>query len=251
MNVLIGLKRKGRNPIYSIVIGLLFALVQLLFITQTTARAVICSFLIIYFISKLYPKYSKIIVRTSILSSAVVIIVYFAIRFTIGSRYGNELSEYLSKIFGAYFGGLDNVAAGGNLPEGYEASTFFASLYSAIPFNTTLFGLKVESLQSIFNTVNESYGQIPPMVVESSYYFGDILAPFISCICAFFAYHYGEKFSKTDSSWHLVSNLFLAIICAISIVMYNEEILLVWLLEWLVPMKILSRLADRERRSKQ
>lgn len=251
MNVLIALKRKGCNPICSIVIGLLFALVQLFFITQTTARAIICTFLIIYFISKLYPKYSKIIIQTSVLLSTLVIICYFAIRFTIGSRYGDELSEYLSKVFSAYFGGLDNVAAGGNLPEGHEASTFFASLYSAIPFNSTLFGLKVEKLQSIFNTVNGSYGQIPPMVVESSYYFGEILAPVISCICAFFAYHFGERFSKTDSSWHLVSNLFLAIICAISIVMYNEEILLVWLLEWLVPMKILSRLADRERRSEQ
>lgn len=247
MSILIYFKRRGENPIISIVIGMGFAFLQLFFISQTTARAVLCAFLIIYFLSKLYPEYAKKIIWLAIVASLFVVGIYFAIRFIVGSRYGSDLIEYLSKIFGAYFGGVDNVAAGANIPEGHEASTFWASLYSAIPFNSTLFGLKVEKLQSIYNTVNLSFGQIPPMIVEGSYYFGTIFAPVLSCICAFGAYHFGERFSKTDSSWYLVSNLFLAILFAISIVMYNEEIILVWLLEWLLPLKILSKLADRER----
>ncbi len=247
MYLIIWFKRRGFAPKIAIIAGVLFACLQLFFISSTTARAVICAFLIIYFISRLYPQYSKKIMNTAIISAVFVIVVYFAIRFTVGSRYGDNPIEYLSKIITAYFGGVDNVAVGNHIPEGHEASTLFASIYSSIPFNSTLFGLKVENLQSIYNTANGSYGQIPPMIVEGAYYFGELFAPIMSCICAAAAYHFGERYARTSSAWHLVSNLFLAIICSISIVMYNEEILLVWLLEWLVPMKILSKLADWER----
>lgn len=247
MGLFIWFKRYRVSSFVAIVTGIILAFVQMLFISSTTARAVICAFLIIYFIARLYPDHAKRIMNTAIVLSVLVIVAYFAIRFSVGSRYGTDPAEYLSKIVNAYFGGVDNVAAGSNLPEGFEASTFWASLYSAIPFNSTLFGLKVENLQALYNAANSSYGQIPPMIVEGEYYFGIVLAPLMSCLCAVGAYHYGEKYAKTTSAWHLISNLFIAIMCAISVVMYNEEILLVWLIEWLLPMRILSALADREK----
>lgn len=248
MYILINFKRKKYNPKISIVVGVIFALMQLLFISSTTARAIISAFIIIYFLARLYPEYTEKIIKASIVIAGTIIVVYFIVRFFVGSRYGDNLAEYLAKILNAYFGGIDNVAAGGNVPEGYGASTFWASIYSAIPFNSTLFGLEVVKLQSIYNSSNGSYGQIPPMIVEGEYYFGFVLSPIMSCICAIAAYHYGEKYSRTNSPWHLISNLFIAIMCAISIVMYNEEIILVWLLEWMIPMRVISKIADKEKK---
>lgn len=248
MYLLVKLKIQHYKHSTGMFVGLLFAAVQMLFISSTTARSVICAFLIIYFISRLYQQYARKIIRTAMVVSVGLVITYFVVRFFVGSRYGENAMEYLSRLLTAYFGGLDNVAAGSNIPKGYEGSTFFASLYSAIPFNSTLFGLKVEKLQSIYNEANASYGQIPPMIVEGEYYFGFWFSPIMSCICAIGAYHFGAKYTSTNSPWHLISNLFIAIMFAIAIVMYNEEIFLVWLLEWLVPIKILSYIAEVERK---
>lgn len=242
------LKRRGFRPKTVIFWGVATAAAQMLFIPATTARAVISAFIIIYFLARFYPEYSAKITRGAIWSVCAMVAVYFTVRFVVGSRYGKDLFAYLSHVTNAYFCSIDNVAAGENLPTGYEASTLWGCFYSAIPFNSTLFGLQVMKLQSIYNEVNGSYGQIPPMIVEGAYYFGYVLAPLFSCVCAAGAFYFGKRFANTTSGWHLASNLFLAILCAIAIVVYNETIFLVWLCEWLIPMKILSRLADRDKK---
>jgi hypothetical protein len=247
MYFLIFLKRRGAPLRMSITTGLLLAGVQFLFIDSTTAKSIISAFLLISFLARLYPVQSKRIVNIAALIATAAIVAYFLVRFLVGSRYGDDSTEYVSKILNAYFGGVDNVAAGMNMPEGYAAATFWGGLYSAIPFNSSLFGLRVEHLQTLYNDINGSYGQIPPMIIEGEYYFGVLLAPLVPCLCASAAYHYGEKFSHTSSAWHLVSNLFASVLFAVSIVMYNQEILLSWLTNWLLPMGILSWLAERER----
>lgn len=246
MYALIMVYEKNQTSKWGVVLGFLFAFTQLLFITSTTARAVVSAFIVIYFTSRLFEKYSRVITKIAICGSICVVVLYFTVRFYVGSRYGENIIVYVSNILNAYFSGVENVAAGLNTQPGHEFSTFFGSLYAAIPFNSSLFGLKVEKFQSLFNEWNHSYGQIPPMVTEGYYYFGAIFAPMMSCVCARFAVNYGSRYANTTSPWHLVPNLFIAIMSAVAIVMYNEEIILVWLTEWLIPMKILAKIADKE-----
>lgn len=247
MYFLIFLKRRGAPLRMSITIGLLLAAIQFFFIDSTTAKSIICAFLLISFLARLYPAQSKKIVSTAAISVSVIIAVYFSIRFAVGSRYGDDSTEYVSKILNAYFAGIDNVAAGTRLPAGHESATFWGGLYSAIPFNSTLFGLRVKHLQTLFNDINGSYGQIPPMLTEGYYYFGTLFAPVLSGLYAALTYHFGEKFGRTNSAWYLVSDLFATVLFAIAIVMYNQEIALSWLTSWLIPLGLMSLLADKEK----
>ena len=62
--------------------------------------------------------------------------------------------------------------------------TFFADVYTMIPFRNTLFGLQVKNLSDIFNEFNNVAGQIMPLIGESYHYFGAFFAPVLSMFFA-------------------------------------------------------------------
>ena len=240
MFIILKIRKKYGYSHLGVAISLLFCVLQLLFIPSTTARAVISAFLLLYFTTKVYPEIERKFLTYTILGTVGVILAYFYIRFTVGSRYGTTGLEYISNILTAYFGGINNIASGFNIPKGHEVSAFWGSLYSAIPFNSTLFGLKVETLQNFFNAANNSYGQITPMISEGCYYFGSAFAPVFSAIFALVAYRYGQKQNVEINPWMNICYLFIAIMSAISIVMYNEQIIVVWFTNWLIPMTLIA-----------
>lgn len=232
-------------------ISLFLCFLQLLFIPSTTARAIISAFLLLYFTTKIYPEFEKKLMVYAVLGTVSIIVFYFYVRFSVGSRYGNDGLIYIKNILTAYFGGLDNIAAGFNIITGHEVKTFFGSLYSAIPFNSTLFGLKVESLQEFYNLANNSYGQITPMISEGYYYFGFVFAPIFSVFFALIAYKFGEKQRTEINPWLNICYLFIAIMSAISIVMYNEQIIVVWFTNWLIPMTIIALMTRRNKKNEK
>lgn len=247
IKVMILIKRSIKNNFFGIVFCILLSISQLMIISSTMARAVISCFLLLVFTAKLYPKHKKRIIRYSLYVTLFGIIGYFFVRLNVGSRYGSTTLDYFCKIMNAYFSGIPNIAASLNIPNGYRISTFFGSLYSAIPFNSSLFGMKVIKLQNLFNECNNTYGQIVPMISEGNYYFGFILSPVFSVVCSILAFKFGDEANKQNDPWHYISYIFISIMFAIAIIMYDMSIILIWLLEWLVPMLILSNIAVKKK----
>lgn len=244
--IMISFKKRNNSDNFGVFVCLLFSALQFLIISSTLARTVICSFLILYFGTQMYPEKAKFLTRMLFTATVIILVGYFTVRFLVGSRYGTTASNYISSLLNAYFGGVSNVAAGFNMKSGMEGETFWAACYGAIPFNSTLFGLQMTKVQSLYNTANSSYGQIPPMIIEGWYHFGAFFAPVYSAIFASLAYRYGVKFRRTSSPWHAIFDLFFAILCAISISMYDFEIALVWITNLLIPGKLLARMDRKE-----
>ncbi len=243
MLIMLKFRNKYGERISGVLLCVLFSAAQLTLISSTTARSVIAALLLLYLTTKLYKRYTKLIYICGISGIIFLVVAYFLIRFNVGSRYGDNILEYSSNILNAYFSGLANVAAGFNLPDGKESATFWGALYSAIPFNSTLFGLTVEKLQPLYNEANNSYGQIQPMIVEGNYYFGMIFSPILSGFFANLSYKFGNISAKTSNAWEYMSALFISLMSAIAIGMYNEQILLVWFTDWLIPFYILAKFA--------
>jgi hypothetical protein len=240
---IIAIKKRYHQSIKGILLSIPFAVIQLLFVSATISQSVICAFLLLLFIAKLYPEKNKIIYTISLLSVVSFVAVYYAIRFNVSTnRYGNNPFEYMSGVFTAYFSSVDNVAAIFNISDTGKWESLFFNLYYSIPFNGTLFGLKGNNLANLYNSANFSYGQIPPSIGAGYYYFGPILSPIFVSIMATLSIHYGFKTIHQNDLWKYLTYTLLSIMMAIGLIMYNETIVLSWFTNLILPMLILSRL---------
>lgn len=243
--VLIWIRRKFSTNI-GIILSVPFILSPLLLVSATIAHSILYVFLLLLFLGKLYPRFKNKLYMISLTCASSFVILYFFIRFNTGeSRYGNEsIFQYFSSILTAYFTGLDNVAATLNVSEPYKIESLFFNLYGAIPFNNTFFGLEGANLQTVFNFVNSSYGQIPSTIGSGYYYFGFIFAPLFSVILVFLSVKYGKKAMNQLNLWKYITYTLFSIIMAMGLVMYNETIVLRWFTNLILPLLILSNFSN-------
>lgn len=239
--VIIWCRKHITNRFIAICISLIPIVLQMMFITATIMDGILCGFILLVVLGKVYPKQRNFLFGMSILAFFLVIGFYFISRYLVRfSSYGN-LWRFISENAVAYVGGIDNVAATFNLPNEGKWSTFFFNIYGAIPFNSTLFGLKGDKLAAVFNVVNGRVdGQIPPTIGVGRYYYGSILAPLESIIFTRLACKYGRRASVENNIWKYSVYLLIAIMMAMEFTTYNAAIVLNYITTLLLPLLLLS-----------
>lgn len=243
---------KTKNSVrWTRVFLILFILLQFLLLTTTFAEAIVSSLVIFLVVAKLEGNAMKSMKRWAVIFVIAIIITYFSVRFQVGSSmYGNgNAIEYITLITNAYFTGLDNVAASINIPR-YDTGQYLqSSILQTIPFNTTLFGPRNVNMPTLFNAVNGTSGQIPPTIGNGYFYFGYLLAPVISFAFTYLSIILCRKANLTGSIWRYTSYMFISIVLALGISMYNEIIALSWVNAWGIPMFIIAIMVEKQKKS--
>jgi len=178
--------------------------------------------------------------------AGIMVVVYFGARYMV-ARDTITLTDYISDKLIDYFAGLNIVAGSFNLPAGLftRLHYFIGDILRAVPFANTLFGLDSgDTVQIFFNQCNmRAGGQIPTTLGMGAYYFGILFAPLYSFLFALLCKNYGRKYIYADNPYDRLVYLYISIICALGISMYNMEITLGTLVQVVFPIYIIARLA--------
>ena len=254
---------------YLIIIARLFipgALIVLLSYKKTTFRKILSIILIlseffmvdgaiartiiyVLILMLLYFKLYNINIRkvySILLIGVVFVIFYFISRFAF--KHGMTAMYYYGKIANTYFSG-DNVVSGGfNIVStiGEKIGFLINIIISSIPFQNTIFNMNLLSISKAFNSVNFVKGQIIPTISISYNIFGWILSPILSIIACYYCKKFGEKASNEKNPIRFLCYTSIAILSAMSIVMYNVNIVLGWIIQIPVPILLMNLLIEKK-----
>lgn len=244
------IRRKTDNT-FLVVFVLALVFLQFLFISATFAESIVCSLIVILAIGKSSPEAQRKMLHIAPVFVVGIIVLYFYVRYLVnevtgGSRYsGDSVYSYLCSLVNAYFTGIDNVAASLNVERNMIWEHLTASLQITIPFNTTIFGKAGESLPTLYNAVNQVTGQIPSTVGNCYYYVGPIFSPLFSGFFSYYSVKFNAKASSTSEYWHYIAYLYISIVCALALGMYNEVIALGWIGSWGIPLWLVAKYMDK------
>ena len=242
--IIFKMKKNRWSDLIICIISVLFSAVQFVFITSTFAESIISAFVILMMTAYLCPKNRKAMAISIVFMLITIVASFFIVRYSVrtttNSLYNVNGIKYVSSIANAYLGGIDNVAAIFNVDDTSKWESLFFNLYSAIPFNTTLFGLEGDKLQELYNNANASYGQITPTVASGYYYFGPVFAPVFSVLLTMISLKFDTVADLTDSFWKKTAYKFCMLSFSLGISMYGEAIVLAWFTTWGLPLILLS-----------
>lgn len=242
IGIIIWVKKHVKNDFLKIIISLGTIGIQMFLITATIMDSILCAFVLFIVLVKYYPRYRKLLLILSVILLLVLIGGYFLIRFSVNYNSNSNFMKFISENANAYVGGVANIAAIKLVPKEYKFETLFFNIYGAIPFNTTLFGLKGNKLAAIYNmSINRVDGQIPPTIGASYYYFGLLLAPLESMIYTWIAMKFGEKALYEKNIWKYMSYILVSFMCVMAFTTYNSAIVLNYATTLLIPILILCR----------
>ena len=246
------ISRKFKSPSLFICFTLLFVALQFVFITATFAESIVCSLTILLCANKINPDVGRKLVRISPFFVASIVIVYFYVRYLVNlsspykSMYsGTNFGEYLCALFNAYFTGPFNVAGSFISIDENFWNVFYSTFVGTIPFNSTIFGTRGVSIQSVYNLFNHSYGQIPSSIGDGFYFFNTFFSPIFSFALTFFSVLLCRKAGFTKSYRMYLAYIFSSIVFALGIAMYNEHISLSWFNQGAVPMFLFAFLCEK------
>lgn len=242
IGIMVWAKKRIRRPFAAILLSLVPILLQMLFITNTIMDGILCAFVLLLVLVKMYPSKRKTLISLAGISFVGVIGFYFFSRYIVRFGIGSNAWGYISENATAYVGGVDNVAAMMNVGSENKWSSFFYNVYGAIPFNSSLFGLRGDKLSVFFNAANgRRDGQIPPTIGVGWYYYTAVLAPIESVIFTHFAVKYGSKASVEKNIWKYAAYTLTAIMMAMGFTTYNAAIVLNYVTTLLIPLLVLCR----------
>lgn len=176
------IRMRSSNAKTGILVALVLVFLQMLFIGAQLMFAFYILFFIFFSVTKLWPNSKKMMITIFGLIALIGIIWIPFVKGGFGSwnSFIKDLGTYLQ----AYLPGIANVAGTVRIERVNLLKTFFADVYTMIPFRNTLFGLQVKNLSDIFNEFNNVAGQIMPLIGESYHYFGAFFAPVLSMFFA-------------------------------------------------------------------
>lgn len=246
---LIIIRKKFGEKLSGIIASIPFILIQFFLVSNTHARSIMCVFILILLIAKLYPTWSKKLYLFSILIGCLFILFYFYYRYSIqlSSSTVSSLTQNASKWANAYFSGPDNIAAMFNVMSEDKWSVLWYTLINSIPFNGTLFAISGSNYSSLYNTYNGSQFQIGPLIAESYFFIGAILSPIIPSLVTILTVHYGNKAHKESDIWRYIAYTYFTLLLAMSLVLYNGTILLKTFMSLILPLLIISKLSNKKR----
>lgn len=229
----------------ALILSMIPIVLQVFFITATIMESILCAFVLLIVLIKIYPQYKKLLLNASIFGIAIVIGGYFLIRYR--TKNAENIWRFFSENAIAYTSGIDNVAAVLNVGEKGKWSTFFFNIYGAIPFNSTLFGLSGDKLAAVFNVANgRTDGHIPPTIGAGWYYYGFLFAPIESIILTKLSLKFGAKAQTEKNIWKYAVWVLTAIMLAMGFNAYNMAIVLNYLTTLIIPLYIISLFSDNE-----
>lgn len=228
---------------WGLILSLPILLLQLMFITATSALAIFCAFVDFYVLIKIYPQYEKRMLRFLYFVAILIVVVLFVIKYNSSVLYTGSGYEALSEMMQAYFSGICNVAASYNVPTIEKWNALFFDLYYTIPFNGSLFGLKGATSANLFNASNYGKFQIIPCIGQANYYFGAVLAPIIPCAMVYFSVHVFNKNKSEKNVWMYAAKTLLWLYLCISPIMYNGQIFLCRATNTIIPCIIITYFA--------
>lgn len=234
---------KGRT--LGLVLSLPFILLQLAFITATSALAIFCAFVDLYVLIKLYPLERKSVITISYAAGIIAVVAIFLLKFNSTVLYKGSQLEALSQMLQAYFSGVSNITACENIPGAMKGSALFFDVYYTIPFNGTLFGLSGQTSANLFNSFNSGKFQIIPCIGQAAYYLGPVLAPVIPCMMATYAIKAYYKNAQEKNIWLYTARTLLWLYLCISPIMYNAQIFLSRFNNTILPCLFITYLASR------
>lgn len=231
----------------SLIISIIIACTQFLFVEGAIARSFYYTFILLILITYLYKIDSMRFLEIIFILGVALVSIYFYIRYKTNKINYSNIFEYASRISNSYFSGVNVVSGIFNMPRTLELRIhyFFYDYFKSIPFGNTIFKLDSNVMQTLFNQANNSGGQIPPTVASSYYYFGILLSPLYSIIFTIISFTAGEKVSRTDNYISKVNYLLLSLIMALGIIMYNQSIAITTGITVILPMFIIKKLAYR------
>ena len=251
--IIIVLRSRSKGHISPLVktITLVACLMPMFFIGGAIARSLIYCVCLFMLRDKLF--YSDKATKRTVLFlmlGMIVVLAWWAFRDkSSGTGNSNIWAKYSGRV-NAYFSGVNIVSGVFNLPESfdYRIKYCIGDVLSSIPFGNTIFSLDGTTSQEFFNSYNSSFGQIPPTIGMSYYYFGFLLAPIYSIIFAVLSFKYGEKFRRQNvhSAVEYIRCLYSIFVFSMGIVMYNIEITLTNAFCILLPMYFMELLSIKE-----
>lgn len=205
--------------------------------TPDTATSFFIALTIIIMLINLYPKQKKILFTGAIFVGIPIVFYALFLKASTSSNWNGT-----SSILQAYFSGISNVATAFLMPNSPNVKIIFSDILRSIPFLSYFFqNLTVSS--NIFNNVLYgvvgSHSQIIPMIGQSLYYFGFILAPIIPMLSVLIALLLEKKYRQSSDIYSKYLYLFMCIYFSLAPILYNFTIILTIFLQLYLPTKII------------
>ena len=219
--VLIFLLARKKKTLFNYFICFAIIIAQLFFISDSNAYVLIlCTALTIYTLV-LFPQYAKKTLIILCCGIVLLLSLFWINRFS-QDHYGESVSIFLQ----AYLPSVANLSGIFNMPPHGIADNFsqiFIDLYAAIPFRSFLLGYDggLTDVVTLWNYSNNISGQIMPTCAQSTYYFGFILSPLLSCLMLAISNKAMNGIKKHTNPVMIATLIFLAVYASISILCYN------------------------------
>ena len=248
VTIIVLANKKKSNMLFVKVFTFIICFIPMLFIGGAIARSLIYCICLFMLRDRIF--YSNKSTKRTIMLLILGVIVIFAwwiFRDSSSGSMNNNIWVRYSERINAYFSGVNVVSGVFNLPKSldYRLKYCIGDILSSFPFGNTIFSLDGITSSEFFNNYNFSFGQIPPTIGMSYYYFGFLLSPFYSVLFTILSFKYSEKFriQNIDSAIEYIRSLYSIFVFSMGIVMYNIEITLTNTFCILLPMYIMEIIA--------
>ncbi len=205
--------------------------------TPDTATSFIIALTIIIMLIQLYPERKKVLFIGAL--SVGIPILFYALFIKTGV---NSATNGVSSVLQAYFSGISNIATSFLMPNIPNIKMLFNDILTSIPFLNYFFQNYTTTAQlfnySLYGMVG-SHSQIIPMISQSLYYFGVVLAPLIPVLSILSSLSFEKKYQESEDIYNKFLYLIMSIYFAIAPILYNFTILILIFLQMYIPCKII------------
>ena len=188
--------------------------------------------------------YKKVVLLFAL--AALAVFGYFLTRFfLIRDSSGESFLENIGQRLFTYFSGVNIVSGAFNYPDKWD-DRYLYLLYEflrAIPMHNML-GIDNSIIPSdFFNGINKVVGQISTTIGMGYFYLGGVFAPVFSMILAYLTKYFGMKMNEEPLPLYRLTYMFAAFIMALGIIMYSMSIAFNAVLQMILPIYIIARIA--------
>lgn len=240
---------KSKHRLIASIVAIIAVLSPMFIIAGAIARSVYYVIILMYeFVYLFTPKNQNMKMIAVFICGAILILVYWIIRYIVGEKGEPSIHGFLSSFSGtinAYFSGVNVVTGIFNLPNdiGSKIGFLLKDIFGSIPYSGTIFGIEEsEKIQPVFNAVNNVSGNIPPTIGISYYYFGPLLSPLLSVLFTIVGYKCGLLYDISKRPIKKAAYQLIGLYCALGLVMYNFPISLGNIVQGAVVILIIERL---------
>lgn len=247
--IIINIYRRRKSK-FSFFFSLGFVVLQFMFVPKAVAAALFAACILLILIMDLHPEYRKITsLLTGIIAFGGSILTFSLTYINAVSWYGiRNIWQYLSRLLNSYFTGVCNVASIFLMPDRNKFEIFLNSLIGALPFRNTIFpsALKMDTVYTLFTSLPGMGAQIVSTIGCGQYLFGGLFSPFFSFIFVYTAVHFGRRYQTTQNFWKKIAYLYMSVISALGVGIYNMPITLINWIQVGAPMLMIAHFAGKD-----